>query len=361
MARLVVNFCKLNTRTSLVFLAKPPKMPEIFRNIHISPALHRKSLYKTESKKIRFYIVHRYVEYLKNYDQILEKNFPSAMQVYRMFSMGIKDFAVDLKEYFKIVRLFNSPEKDKFRKLTRKEIELYHQMPKDMFKVAPLLLLSALPLVPYVVFPIAYFFPRVFLSRHFWTLQQKSEYSIFYLRTRLLNNRSLFRCVQAELDGLKGHGLYKDWAVILGMIGSGVQPKAEQILKCKDLFMCQPYHLFYLKGKHVKYLLKIHNLHLGWFRRARLVERAVILKEMDRAIIREGGVHNMPIEALRNACLIRGLNPANMRNEDMVNWLNSWIKISNVVDKENLSLLLHCPILLAYNEPSNWILIYKTK
>lgn len=102
-------------------------------------------------------------------------------------------------------------------------------------------------------------------------------------------------------------------------------------------------------------------MHLGWFRRSRLFERAVILKEMDKAIIREGGVHNMPIDALKNACVIRGLNPTNMRNEDMVKWLNNWIQISSAVDKENLSLLLHCPILLAYNEPSNWMLIYKTK
>jgi hypothetical protein len=110
-----------------------------------------------------------------------------------------------------------------------------------------------------------------------------------------------------------------------------------------------------------RHLLKVHDLHTGWFRRTRLSERAVILKAMDNAILREGGVHNMPAEALRNACLIRGLNPANMRNEDMISWLNNWIAISSAVDKENLSLLLHCPILLAYNEPSNWSLIYKDK
>lgn len=87
----------------------------------------------------------------------------------------------------------------------------------------------------------------------------------------------------------------------------------------------------------------------------------MILKEMDKAIIREGGVHNLPIEALKNACYLRGLNPLHMRNEDMVDWLNKWIAISNETDKENCSLLLHSPILLAYNETSNWSLIYKNK
>lgn len=43
-----------------------------------------------------------------------------------------------------------------------------------------------------------------------------------------------------------------------------------------------------------------------WFRRSRLVDKALILKEMDLAILREGGVHNLPIEALRMSCYIRG-------------------------------------------------------
>jgi hypothetical protein len=360
MTQFLVNLCRTRTST-LCTLLKLPKMLTPLRHFHASPSLHRKSLYKTESKKIRFYVVHRYLEYLKNYDKVLERSFPGAMRVYRVFTVGIKEFAQDLRDYFRIVRMLNTPQRDRFKNLTRREIELYHQMPKDMLKLAPVLILSTLPLANYVIFPIAYFFPRTFLSRHFWNLQQKSEFNVSDLKDRLLHNRPLFRCVQAQLDKLEGHKRYAEWASLLGMIGSGVQPHVEQILRCKELFMCEPYHLIYLKRRHVRHLLKVHDLHTGWFRRTRLSERAVILKAMDNAILREGGVHNMPAEALRNACLIRGLNPANMRNEDMISWLNNWIAISSAVDKENLSLLLHCPILLAYNEPSNWSLIYKDK
>lgn len=173
------------------------------------------------------------------------------MRVYRIFTVGLKDFVRDLKDYFRIIRLLNSPEKNRFQSLTRREIELYHQMPKDMFKVAPVLLLSPLPFAYYIVFPLAYFFPRILLSSHFWTLQQKAEFNLFYLNRRLQHNRPLFRCVQEQLDLVKGNKLYDDWEAILGMMGSGVQPSVEQILKCKDLFSCKPYHLFYLKRKHV--------------------------------------------------------------------------------------------------------------
>lgn len=47
-------------------------------------------------------------------------------------------------------------------------------------------------------------------------------------------------------------------------------------------------------------------MHAGWFRRTRLADRARVLIEMDRAIMREGGVHNLPLAALSKACYIRG-------------------------------------------------------
>lgn len=50
----------------------------------------------------------------------------------------------------------------------------------------------------------------------------------------------------------------------------------------------------------------MHTIHRGWFRRTRLADRAFILTEMDKAIMREGGVHNLPIDALKKCCYIRG-------------------------------------------------------
>lgn len=96
-----------------------------------------------------------------------------------------------------------------------------------------------------------------------------------------------------------------------------------------------------------------------WFRRTRLKDRAKIIREMDRAILRENGPNRLTTDALRYACFIRGLSPVNMKHDDMVNWLRQWLRISEVTNHNNASLLLHCPILLAYNHPNNWILIYK--
>lgn len=51
----------------------------------------------------------------------------------------------------------------------------------------------------------------------------------------------------------------------------------------------------------------MHGLRRGIFRlKSRLRKHAEVLLAMDRAILREGGVHNLPTDALRKACLIRG-------------------------------------------------------
>lgn len=107
---------------------------------------------RNSSKTFKQYALSHYMKLVRSYEKVLEKKFPTAMHVYRIFMVGIKDFYTDMKYYFKIHRRLSSPAG--FKCLTRKEIELYHQMPKDMLRVAPMLILSTLPFANYVVFPL---------------------------------------------------------------------------------------------------------------------------------------------------------------------------------------------------------------
>lgn len=101
---------------------------------------------------IKQYALSRFMQLVKSYEKVLEKKFPTALHVYRIFMVGIKDFYRDMKYYFKIYRRLSMPAG--FKCLTRKEIELYHQMPKDMMRVAPMLILSTLPFANYIVLPL---------------------------------------------------------------------------------------------------------------------------------------------------------------------------------------------------------------
>ncbi|XP_076246218.1 LETM1 domain-containing protein 1 [Calliopsis andreniformis] len=316
----------------------------------------KKKIEKSSVSNIKKYWFNKYIDYIKNYDRLLEKNFPRTMHVYRIFSIGTKDFILEVKKYILVMRKQNLYG---FDSLTREELQLNYTMRNDLIRIFPVLLISAIPFTSYVIFPLAYYFPRYLLTSHYWTLQQKLDFMLLNHKKRLKHNRPLFRCMQAELPNIENQILRAKWNDIIACLGSGTHPHAEDIITCCELFTGQPYSLDHLRRKHIIELLSIHDIP-SWrpFRKHKLIERGMLIKRMDTAIQSEGGTMEMSNEALRWALSFRGLSPANMSTESMRNWLEQWFIVSNIVNEKSISLLLHSPILLAYNHPSNWILVY---
>ncbi|XP_004932835.2 LETM1 domain-containing protein 1 [Bombyx mori] len=316
---------------------------------------HTKAL-RSEKEKIRTYFVQRYIDYVKNYTKVLETRFPNAVKMYRVFSVGIKDFLRDLKMY--ITLRIKVARDHGFSKMSRQEIELYTKMPSDMLRIAPVLILSAIPFGNYIIFPLAFLKPRTLLCSHFWSIQQKVEFSRQELTERLRHNKPVFRSLQAQVEIIPDGDIKLKWKRVIASLGSGVHPSPKDVLACKDLFTKEPYQLSSLNYAHLGHLLKMHGLRKSIFRTSKLKYRAFLLLEMDKAIIREGGVNILNAETLRNACHMRGLNGSNLPNQDMRNWLQNWLSVSENIDRTSYSLLLHCPIFFAYNHPQNWVLIY---
>lgn len=102
---------------------------------------------------MRTYLVQRYIEYVNNYTKVLENRFPAAMKMYRVFSVGIKDFLKDLKTYISL--RIKIAKNGGFTNMSRQDIELYQKMPSDMLRIAPVLILSAIPFGNYIIFPLA--------------------------------------------------------------------------------------------------------------------------------------------------------------------------------------------------------------
>ncbi|KAG8224677.1 hypothetical protein J437_LFUL003792, partial [Ladona fulva] len=273
---------------------KPASLKILTTNVRYRhTAEHPKNFISTAKK----YVLTRFAQFVKGYEKFLEKNFPSAANVYRVFVFGTRDFYKDMKKYMQVSRAVRTPSRG-FKSLTRSEIEIYFRMPREMKKVAPVLILSTLPFANYVVFPLAYMFPKRLLSSHFWTLQQRLEFSVDDLRKRLYNNRPVFRCLQVRLDSIESDKSYRDWAYVLSLLGSGVHPDIKLILKCARLFEGEPYHFSCLYNNHVNGLLRMHGMHVGFFRRRRLKDRALVIHEMDLAMQRED-INSMSLDELR--------------------------------------------------------------
>lgn len=94
-------------------------------------------------------------------------------------------------------------------------------------------------------------YPRFFLTRHFWTLQQRSEYAVMNLKDRLTHNRPIFRGLQSKLSTLQNDRHYNQWSKILGKLGSGQHPTAQEIVNVKELFVGPPYDTKSLYYAHV--------------------------------------------------------------------------------------------------------------
>lgn len=94
-------------------------------------------------------------------------------------------------------------------------------------------------------------YPRLFLTSHFWTLQQRNEFAITILKNRLEYNRCVFRLLQAKLKQIKNDNLYEKWQSLLGQLGSGLHPTSQDILVIRDLFERAPYNTRSLGSTHV--------------------------------------------------------------------------------------------------------------
>ncbi|CAK1554638.1 unnamed protein product [Leptosia nina] len=290
---------------------------------------HTKTI-KKEKEKFRTFVINRYIEYVKNYTRVLETRFPSAMKMYRVFSIGIKDFLRDLKTY--ITLRIKIARDQGFSNMSRQDIELYEKMPTDMWRIAPVLILSAIPFGNYIIFPLAFLKPRKLLCSHFWSIQQRVEFSMQDLTERLRYNRAVFRALQERLDTIPESSIKEKWERIIALLGSGVHPTANDIIECKELFSKEPYNMKNLTYAHMGSLLRMHGLKKSIFRRKKLKYRAFLLLQMDKAIIREGGVEMLGSESLRNACQIRGLNGSHLSNQNMKDWLQQWLQVSQNVD-----------------------------
>lgn len=314
------------------------------------------SQYQRKNGLLKRYVFDKFMQFVQGYEAILEKRFPRVFRVYQVFSVGTLEFYRDAKLYARIS--MDIRQGKSFRDLTSEEIDKYYSMPKEMIRVAPVLFISVLPFANYIIFPLAYMFPRQLLSSHFWSLQQKLDFALILHKQRLHRYRPVFRHLQLKVDSIAEDNLRKNCSAIFSKLGSGIHPKTQEILHIKQLFVDQPFGLKNLSFNHTMALCQMNGIaHWRLRCRKRLWVHAGILREMDLALEREG-LNNSSLDDLKRYCFLRGLNPIGMHKEDIIVWLQDWCTISKNLDRHSLSLLLHCPIFLAYNHPNNWKLIH---
>ena len=129
---------------------------------------------------------------------------------------------------------------------------VYFQTPKDMLRVGPVLLISALPFANYIVFPLAYLLPKQLLSHQFWTTEQKEKFQIIDVSKRLHYYRPVFRHLQSKLNLVSlEDDLQEKCRLVLSKLESSTHPTEDQILDIKLLFITNPFGIQNLKSRHL--------------------------------------------------------------------------------------------------------------
>lgn len=312
---------------------------------------------ETLQSRIMRFLFWRYWWYLQKFVDRIEHKMPKTFKMFRLFGNGFKDFAKDFLDYIKLLTRLSLPSV-KLKNQSYRNLQIYHYMPWDMLRVSPMLLVSAIPLGQNVAVPIAFYFPRHFLSYHFWTEQQRREFAAIKLKKRLFNARPVFRFLQSHLYSIDEPDDREKLRRVFLKLGSGIHPNTQEIMEILPIFRDGKYHLNAIYMAHVNALLRFHGKSVLVRRRSRLFDHARMIHCMDAAITREGGVSKLSQNQLYQSLFLRGINPTNMRNDTMIQKMEEWLTISKEIDRETYSLLLHLPIFLAYNEPTNLVLIY---
>ncbi|XP_077559856.1 LETM1 domain-containing protein 1 [Haemaphysalis longicornis] len=309
------------------------------------------SIVKPIAKTVQ-YVISKFEFFLEGYDKILKK-FPVAYRLHQVFLVGTRDLYQDIRSYMKISQDLKGGKS--VRELSRKELELYYQIPRDVLKVAPLLVVLSLPGTNFFMFPLIYFFPRQLLTWQFWSLEQRIDFSVEAQRRKVTHFRSVFRHLQKKVP--KGED-GKQLLSVFHKLGSGTHPAVFEVLAIKEYFSSKPLSLSSLSRKHLVALCRIHGKSTFFIgRKRRLWKHGGFVREMDLAMAREG-LGRMDVAELRWACFLRGFNPVGLSKRDLVQWLQDWIQVSSNIEGDCVSLLLHCPIFLGYNAPSNRILVH---
>lgn len=143
---------------------------------------------------------------------------------------------------------FNRSVKD----ISYHEMMVYMKTPKDMLKMTPFLLLTAIPFAQYVTLPIAFVFPKQFLSSHYWSIDQRNRFAVQDHTKKLYHYRPVFRHLQKRLDTFKNDPeMFEKSLKIFAKLGSGTHPSVDEVIEIKNLFIDYPYGLNSLSRQHL--------------------------------------------------------------------------------------------------------------
>ncbi|XP_061871289.1 LETM1 domain-containing protein 1 [Colius striatus] len=190
------------------------------------------------------------------YERFLARTCPRFHLLYSAFSGGVRDFILEVKEIRKI-RSHMSRQGLSARQLPYREMERLRQFRRDVLKAVPIGLIAIPPFANFLVIVLMYFFPRQFLTRHFWTGEQRERFLAADAAARRASYGHVLGALAAATHSLHGHQQQQRLQDLCQEVQRGRQPCVAELCALRSLFSGSPLGLNHLRGSHLKALSRI--------------------------------------------------------------------------------------------------------
>ncbi|XP_047222472.1 LETM1 domain-containing protein 1 isoform X3 [Girardinichthys multiradiatus] len=252
------------------------------------------------------------------YEGFLKRRFPRFFLLYHTFMEGFKMLFQDARDVRRI-KTKMLVDRVKFQDLNYREMEKLRQL-----------------LIP-----------------HFWTHRQQLEFRRLYHSHRAQQHQPVLKELEYTSHQVKNGHLQSLLKNLCAKVQSGGNPKVSEILAVRSLFSGAPLAINTLNNNHMRYispLLFLTPRLPGFLIGRRLNSHALELFQLDRALSRLGP-HQLSESELKQACYVRGINADSLGTNQSREWLSQWLQVSSALKESEVSLLLHCIVLLSANYP----------
>ncbi|EJW79409.1 hypothetical protein WUBG_09682, partial [Wuchereria bancrofti] len=192
---------------------------------------------------------------MERYESFLSRRYPKVYAVHRMVINGCKWCWSDIKIYYRLKKDLRTKTRQ-ISELKQSELEILLQTKEELLKLAVIVIFIPLPLTVYIFALAVVFFPRLVLTRHFWTNDQRKRFW----------STSLKRTAQMHFDPLRKY---------LQKLDVNVQTPLKELKKL-ELPEMNTYSL-----GHLYHLSRLHRVNFLTAGVRGLHDRAEILRHLD--------------------------------------------------------------------------------
>uniref|UniRef100_A0A0R3RXW5 Letm1 RBD domain-containing protein n=1 Tax=Elaeophora elaphi TaxID=1147741 RepID=A0A0R3RXW5_9BILA len=256
--------------------------------------------------------------WMERYESFLSRRYPKAYAVHSMVMNGCKWCWSDIKTYYRLKKDLRTKSRQ-ISELKRPELEILLQTNEELLKLAVIIIFIPLPFTVYIFALAVVFFPRIILTRHFWTSDQRKKFW----------STSLKRTARMHFDPLRKY---------LQNLDVNVQTPLKELKKL-ELPEISTYSL-----GHLYHLSKLHRVSLFTAGVRGLYDRAEILRCLDHSLKSEDtAIDMMSEQQLHEQFYLRRLQYDGLTEEKMKCLLKNWVQ--HLTDPRlKTPLFLHAPI-----------------